>query len=224
MKCENCNKDHNGSYGSGRFCTSKCARSFSTKHNREEINKKTSISMKKWVENNKEIYSLNNKKSIEYMKIGFAKWKKIQEDKLFIDDFCSMSYERQRKRIILEQNNKCNRCENDTWQGKIIPLEIDHIDGNNRNNIRNNMEALCPNCHALTPTWRGKNKRQKNKITDQQIIDILLECGNIHQCLLKIGLAAKGNNYIRIKKMLTRMGLNYNDFISYSSNNMLDSD
>lgn len=31
MKCENCNKDHEGTYGSGRFCSSKCARSFSTK-------------------------------------------------------------------------------------------------------------------------------------------------------------------------------------------------
>jgi len=30
MKCEKCNKDHDGSYGSGRFCSSKCARSFST--------------------------------------------------------------------------------------------------------------------------------------------------------------------------------------------------
>ena len=44
--CENCNKEHNGTYGSGRFCSSKCARSFATKHNREEINKKTSEKLK----------------------------------------------------------------------------------------------------------------------------------------------------------------------------------
>ncbi len=42
MKCENCNNDHDGSYGSGRFCSSKCARGFSTKEKREEINKKVS--------------------------------------------------------------------------------------------------------------------------------------------------------------------------------------
>lgn len=42
MKCELCNKEHDGSYGSGRFCSIKCARSFSTKAKRSEINKKVS--------------------------------------------------------------------------------------------------------------------------------------------------------------------------------------
>lgn len=40
--CENCKLDHDGTYGSGRFCSKQCARSFSTKHKREEINKKVS--------------------------------------------------------------------------------------------------------------------------------------------------------------------------------------
>ena len=40
--CENCNNKHDGKYGSGRFCTSKCARGFSTKNKRKEINKKVS--------------------------------------------------------------------------------------------------------------------------------------------------------------------------------------
>lgn len=47
MKCERCNKEHDGSYGSGRFCSSKCARSFSTSKNREETNKKVSSTLKK---------------------------------------------------------------------------------------------------------------------------------------------------------------------------------
>lgn len=42
MKCQNCNKEHDGSYGSGRFCSSHCARSFATSKNRKEINKKVS--------------------------------------------------------------------------------------------------------------------------------------------------------------------------------------
>jgi len=41
-KCENCDNDHNGNYGSGRFCSSKCARGFSTKEKRSLINKKVS--------------------------------------------------------------------------------------------------------------------------------------------------------------------------------------
>jgi len=40
--CENCGTEHDGSYGSGRFCSTKCARGFSTKAKRKEINEKVS--------------------------------------------------------------------------------------------------------------------------------------------------------------------------------------
>jgi endogenous inhibitor of DNA gyrase (YacG/DUF329 family) len=46
MICENCGYKHNGLYGSGRFCSSKCARGFSTKGKRSEINFKISKSLK----------------------------------------------------------------------------------------------------------------------------------------------------------------------------------
>lgn len=45
MNCENCNKDHNGEYGSGRFCSQKCSRGFATRNKRVEINKKVSKSL-----------------------------------------------------------------------------------------------------------------------------------------------------------------------------------
>lgn len=41
--CENCGTAHIGEYGSGRFCSSKCARGFSTKYNREETSQKTRL-------------------------------------------------------------------------------------------------------------------------------------------------------------------------------------
>lgn len=43
--CENCKKEHNGEYGSGRFCSSKCSRGFSTKAKRGDINKKVSLKL-----------------------------------------------------------------------------------------------------------------------------------------------------------------------------------
>lgn len=45
--------------------------------------------------------------------------------------------------------------------GRDIPLELDHIDGERSNNLLENLRLLCPNCHALTPTYRGRNKRNK---------------------------------------------------------------
>ena len=57
---------------------------------------------------------------------------------------------------------KCQQCGCDgNWQGGIISLEVDHIDGDNTNNEVSNLRYLCPNCHALTDTYRGKNKALK---------------------------------------------------------------
>ena len=62
---------------------------------------------------------------------------------------------------------KCVNCGCDGhWQDGIISLEIDHIDGDNTNNEIKNLRYLCPNCHALTDTYRGKNKALKNKCVE----------------------------------------------------------
>lgn len=53
---------------------------------------------------------------------------------------------------------QCVNCGcNGKWQGGQIALEIDHIDGDNTNNELSNLRYLCPNCHALTDTYRGRN-------------------------------------------------------------------
>lgn len=57
---------------------------------------------------------------------------------------------------------KCECCQNTTWNDQLIPLEVHHKDGNKSNNELENLELLCPNCHALTDTYRGKNT-QKHK-------------------------------------------------------------
>ena len=55
----------------------------------------------------------------------------------------------------------CENCGCDgNWQNGIISLELDHIDGDNTNNLVSNLRYLCPNCHALTSTYRGKNKNR----------------------------------------------------------------
>lgn len=40
MICEKCGKEHDGEYGSGRFCSAKCARAFASKHVTDEGRKK----------------------------------------------------------------------------------------------------------------------------------------------------------------------------------------
>ena len=40
----------------------------------------------------------------------------------------------------------------------VVPIEVDHKDGNVDNNSEENLRLLCPNCHALTPNFRNLNK------------------------------------------------------------------
>lgn len=62
---------------------------------------------------------------------------------------------------------KCVNCGCDGhWQNGIISLELDHIDGDNTNNELTNLRYLCPNCHALTETYRGRNKALKNQCVE----------------------------------------------------------
>lgn len=66
-----------------------------------------------------------------------------------------------RIRLLKEEvfEHKCVSCNNTTWLDEPIPLELEHKDGNSTNHCINNLELLCPNCHAKTSTYRGKNKR-----------------------------------------------------------------
>jgi len=65
-----------------------------------------------------------------------------------------------KKRLIAEGliQHKCECCGITEWNGKPAPIELDHIDGNRYNNRLENLRLLCPNCHAQTPPYRGRNK------------------------------------------------------------------
>lgn len=54
--------------------------------------------------------------------------------------------------------HRCSNCNRTEWEGEPIPIELDHINGNHMDNSLTNLRILCPNCHAQTPTYRGKNK------------------------------------------------------------------
>lgn len=63
-----------------------------------------------------------------------------------------------RKYLIFKRGRRCEVCRNEMWQLNLIPLEVNHIDGNSENNKLDNVELICPNCHTLTPNYKGKNK------------------------------------------------------------------
>lgn len=64
-----------------------------------------------------------------------------------------------RKKLLAEgyKEHKCECCKLSEWLDEPIPLELHHKDGNRFNNTIENFELLCPNCHAKTDSYRGKN-------------------------------------------------------------------
>lgn len=55
----------------------------------------------------------------------------------------------------------CNSCGNEgEWKGKKLTLEIEHINGINDDNRKQNLIWLCPNCHSQTSTYRNSSNRK----------------------------------------------------------------
>ena len=57
------------------------------------------------------------------------------------------------------KEHRCEQCGLTEWQNCLIPLELHHINGNNLDNRLENLMLICPNCHALTNCYRGRNKQ-----------------------------------------------------------------
>lgn len=96
-----------------------------------------------------------------------------------------------KKRLIDEKilEYKCNKCGIDSWNESAITLELDHIDGNKKNNKLTNLRLLCPNCHSQTITYRGMNKI----FMDKNIIESeLINASNMAQLCIRLGISNRG--------------------------------
>ena len=85
-----------------------------------------------------------------------AKWLKGEEDGIV-----AYSISNYIRRWLSEQRGEecwqCGWSEKHPADGR-VPIETDHIDGNYKNNTPENLRLLCPNCHSLTPTYKGRNQ------------------------------------------------------------------
>ena len=171
--CPKCGIKHEKS---GNFCSRKCAnsRSFTP----ESIKKKKISGLKYYSQ-----FSAEEKKELQAKKI--KKYNKESADKKgtqtrllksWTRPYETMGHDSLRKRLLYERNFTCEECGiGNEYNGKPLSLELDHIDGNNSNNLIENLRILCPNCHSQTPTHRSKNikyKRllaNKNKLVDKNL-------------------------------------------------------
>lgn len=55
------------------------------------------------------------------------------------------------------KDDKCELCGLSEWRGCKLPLELHHKDGNHFNNVLDNLQILCPNCHSIQIGNSGSN-------------------------------------------------------------------
>lgn len=172
-QCERCGKDHTGEYGSGRFCSCKCAKGFSTKAKRQEISAKISATTK------------GIKKPV-----GYHPWKNLSAERK--KEICEKNAENNRRiarEKVLKLRSKiqlgedvelaghvnywkifpnmiCDQCgyeyNGEIPKGSFGPFSIHHIDGNKKNNRVSNLQKLCFLCHWKTDNfgYRGRSRKK----------------------------------------------------------------
>ena len=138
------------------FCNHRCAASYNN-FNRKRPMAKKYYCINCGKETNKGCKYCSTKCQSEYnYKVYINKWKNNEVNGLSGKYSISKHI---RKYFFEKYNNKCSRCgwgETNPFTNK-IPLEVHHKDGNYKNNIEDNLELLCPNCHSLTHTYKSAN-------------------------------------------------------------------
>ena len=189
--CLECGKEfeisrHNNSEMNKKFCSQSCSAIYT---NIERGKKNKNIKVKKYCCNcgeelhKKQVKFCNSKCQQELQKKEM--YKEIEEGYI---SFHETSY---RKYLIDNYGAICMECgwsEINTYSGK-IPIQLEHIDGNYKNNNLSNLKLLCPNCHSLTPTFGAlnkgngrdfrKNSRNKDKMNLEDYIQQLKKGTNL---------------------------------------------
>jgi hypothetical protein len=159
--------DHDGSYGSGRFCSRACANSRTTtqESNQKRRSKLTKVKVcRKCSEKFRPAESGHRQLCTTCKEARLPQYPDRSWDQLNTDGY-------RRKRLLELRGHRCESCGIETWIGEPIPLDLDHVDGNSDNNSIENCRLLCANCHRLQPTTGRKNPWNHNTTRKRHFIE-----------------------------------------------------
>lgn len=113
-----------------------------------------------------------------------------------------------KRALIIKRGHRCERCGLTEWQGQPIPLEVHHCNGCNQDNDPANLQLLCPNCHSMTESYRGRNIHVREEVSEEDFVQALQQNTTIRQALLALGLSPKGGNYSRAYSLIEKYNIN----------------
>lgn len=152
--CPRCENTH---IKNGVFCSRKCANvRVQTTEINEKRRKTAILSWKEKFNNPIELEKWKTRSRLNNKNSAITKRKKLLET-----EFALLNPYSKRIKLLHEQNEMCNKCGISKWNEKPIILQYHHKDGNNKNDDRDNVEMLCPNCHSQTDTWCGKDRKKQ---------------------------------------------------------------
>lgn len=112
------------------------------------------------------------------------------------------------KRCMIKNGFKwiCASCSITEWLGQKAPLQVNHINGVKANNMRSNLELLCPNCHALTDNYCGKNIKRP-PVSERDIIHaydrVLAKRGIVSANAIRVELGSRVHSSSDVERLKT---------------------
>ena len=155
MKCTQCGKETSNP----KFCSSSCAATWNNRMSPKRTRRKTRFCEQCRTEQSKgqSKFCSSDCQAQYYHEKYISDWKSGKQSGIRGEYGISQHIV---KYLRDKYRNRCSQCgwgETNPFTGN-IPQEVEHIDGDYTNNPEENLTLLCPNCHALTATYKGANK------------------------------------------------------------------
>jgi len=136
----------------GKFCTHSHAVAF---NNEKRKSKPRSCASCGGPTHNPKFCSNKCQREGDYKKLVEA-WLNGEDDGIRSDGLATAAFI---KRWVVERSGGCcSICGGEQWQGQPMPLVLDHINGNGKDNSPENLRVVCGNCDMLLPTFAGRNR------------------------------------------------------------------
>jgi len=165
MKCLNCQCETKNK----KFCSLSCSATYTNKLKPIRAKRVFCKNCGKTVENKDKLYCSDSCKKENRVKnlkwklfpIGNIPKNKLTDEQIFCEN-STVARHVVKREFLKTVPHQCIICgQPDEWNNIKLVLVLDHINGINNDNRRENLRLLCPNCNSQQDTFAGRNVGKK---------------------------------------------------------------